>query len=65
VGEPARIWKVPAVALQGLTKLVPRALTEKLWGNLAVDSSQTETFYHWAPTVKVEEGIQLSFGGRS
>lgn len=63
VGKPARIWKIPGATLRGWAKLAPRALTEKLWGNLAVDSSRTEKFFLWTPAVKVEEGIRLSFGG--
>lgn len=62
LGRPARIWRIPSACLGGLGH---RVLAEKLWGNLAVDSSQTEEFYRWAPPVKVEEGIRHSFGTRS
>lgn len=62
LGRPARIWRIPSACLGVLGH---RVLAEKLWGNLAVDSSQTEEFYRWEPPVKVEEGIRHSFGTRS
>ncbi len=63
-GVPARLWPVPALALQAVASALGKgAAVQRLCGNLQADITKARTLLGWVPPLSVDEGLRRAMGG--
>lgn len=60
-GTPARLLKIPPSILTAAASVLRRrALAQRLFGNLQLDTHHTQTSLNWTPPLTVAQGLRLA-----